>query len=111
MSSLPALVTGDMTQVLLSGCCWVGMVLVVVSSIPISILRATMVMWNSSIVRVAPMVMGVSSRVWGKTGLLLGSGVVLPLSILLFAALYLLLGFNHEGSVYQLLIVGECCHH
>ena len=44
VSSLPALVTGDMTQVLLSGRCWVGTVLVVVSSIPISILRATMIM-------------------------------------------------------------------
>ena len=44
VSSLPALVTGDMAQVLLSGCCWVGTVLVAASSIPISILRATMVM-------------------------------------------------------------------
>jgi len=56
--------------------------------------------------------MGVSSRVPGIARLLLSSKVVLPLSVLLFAALYLLLlAFNHEGPVYQLLIVGECCYH
>ena len=44
VSSLPALVTSDMTQILLSGCCWVGTVLVVASSIPISILGAIVVM-------------------------------------------------------------------
>ena len=44
MPSLPALVTGDMTQILLSGCCWVGTVLVAACSIPISILGATVVM-------------------------------------------------------------------
>ena len=42
--SLPALVTGDMTQILFSGCCWVGTVLVAACSIPISILGATVVM-------------------------------------------------------------------
>ena len=44
VSSLPALVTGDMNQILLSGCCWVGTVLIATCSIPISILGATMVM-------------------------------------------------------------------
>ena len=39
VSSLPALVTGDMAQVLLSGCGWVGMVLAVASSISIPILH------------------------------------------------------------------------
>ena len=73
VSSLPALVTGDMTQILLSGCCWVGTVLVAACSIPISILGATVVMRTPSIVRVASMVMGISSRVRGKTRLLLSS--------------------------------------
>ena len=44
VSSLPALVTGDMTRVLLSRCCWIRMVLAVASSIPISILGAIVVM-------------------------------------------------------------------
>ena len=70
-------------------------------------------MRTPSIVSVASMVMmGMSSRVRAKTGLLLSSRVVLPLSILPFAILnLLLLAFNHEIPVYQLLIVSECCHH
>ena len=38
VSSLPALETGNMAQILLGGCCRVGTALTVVSSIPISIL-------------------------------------------------------------------------
>ena len=52
------------------------------------------------------------SRFRGKTGLLLGPRVILPLSILPLAIIYLLLlAFNHEGPVYQILIVVEGCHH
>ena len=43
VSSLPALETSNVTQILLGGCSGVGTVLTVVSSIPISILRATVV--------------------------------------------------------------------
>ena len=72
-----------------------------------------MVMRTSSIVSVASMVMvGMSSRVRGKARLLLSSKIILPLSILPFAALYLLLlSFNHKGPIYQVLLVIECCHH
>ena len=74
VSSLPALVTGDMTQVLLSGCCWIGTVLVATCSISIPIFGATMVMRTSSIVSVSSMVVvGVSSRVRGKMRSLLSS--------------------------------------
>ena len=43
VSSLPALETSNVTQILLGGCCWVGTALTVAPSIPISILRATLV--------------------------------------------------------------------
>ena len=51
------------------------------------------------------------SRFRGKTRLLLSSRVVLPLSILPFAALYLLLLAYHNSPVYQLLVVVEGCYH
>ena len=55
--------------------------------------------------------MSVSSQVRIIAGLLLSSKVVLSLSILPLAALYLLLlAFNHEGPVYQILVVVESCH-
>ena len=44
MSGLPALETSNVTQILLGGCRGVGTVLTVASSIPIAILRATVVM-------------------------------------------------------------------
>ena len=102
MSILPALETGNVTQVFLGGCRWVGTALTVASSIPISILGATMVMRTPSIGIMASMVMvKVSSRVRGKTGSLLSSRIVLPLSILPLAVVnLLLLPFNHESSVY-----------
>ena len=111
--SLPALETSNVTLILLGKRCWVGTVLVVACSIPIPILRATMVMRTSSIGIMASMVMvNVSSRVRGKTGSLLCSWIVLPLSILPLVALYLLLlPFNHKGLVYHLLLVVECCHY
>ena len=40
---LPPLETGNMTQIFLGGCCGIGMTLTIASSIPITILRATMV--------------------------------------------------------------------
>ena len=43
MSSLPALETSNVTQILLGGCSGVGTALTVVSSTPITILRATVV--------------------------------------------------------------------
>ena len=43
VSSLPTLETGNVTQTLLGGGCWVGTALTVVSSTPITILCATMV--------------------------------------------------------------------
>ena len=53
-----------------------------------------------------------SSRLRGKTGLLLGSRIVLPLSILPLTVFnLLLLPFNHESSIYQLLVVVEGCYH
>ena len=73
VSSLPALETSNVTQVLLGVCCWVRAVLIAAFSIPISIPRATVVMRTSSIVFMASMVMGISSRVRGKTRLLLSS--------------------------------------
>ena len=109
--SLPALETGNVTLILLGGCGWVRAVLIAACSIPVSILGAIVVMGTSSIVSVASMVMGISSRVRGKAGLLRCSRTVLPLSILPLAALYLLLlPFNHKGLVYQLLVVVKCCH-
>ena len=44
VSSLPALETSNVTQILLGGCRGVGTALTVASSIPFTILRATMVM-------------------------------------------------------------------
>ena len=60
-------------------------------------------MRTSSIVIVTSMVMlKGSSRVWGKTGSLLSSKIVLPLSILPLAVVnLLLLPFNHERSIYN----------
>ena len=43
MSGLPALETSNVNQILLGGCRGVGTALTVASSIPITILRATMV--------------------------------------------------------------------
>ena len=43
VSGLPALETSNVTQILLGGCRGVGTVLTIASSIPIAILRATMV--------------------------------------------------------------------
>ena len=60
----------------------------------------------------ASMVVGMSSRVRGIAGLLLSSRSVPPLYILPLAIInLLLLAFNHESPVYQLLVVVECCHH
>ena len=48
----------------------------------------------------------------GKAWLLLSSRIVLPLSILPLAVVnLLLLPFNHESSIYQLLVVVEGCYH
>ena len=110
--SLPALETGNVTLILLGGCGWIRAVLIAACSIPIPILWAIMIMRTSSIVSVASMDMGKSSRVRGETRLLLSSRIVLSLSILPLAALnLLLLPFNHKSLIYQLLVVGECCHH
>ena len=57
MPGLPALETGNVTQIPLGWCCRVRMVLAVASSIPIAILGATMVVQTCSIVRVSFMVM------------------------------------------------------
>ena len=66
----------------------------------------------SSMIVSSMVVMGMSSRVWGITALLLSSGVVLPLAILLLAAINLLLfAFKYGGLVYQLLVVVEGSHH
>ena len=113
MSSLLALVASNVAQILLGGRCWVGTVLAVASSITISVLGATMVVRTSSIMVVTSMVMlKRSSRVWGKTRLLLSSRIVLPFSILPLAIVnLLLLPLNHESSIYQLLVVVEGCHH
>ena len=74
MSGLPALETGNVTQIPLGWCCGVGTVLTVTSSIPIAIFRATVVVRTSSIGIMASMVMvNVSSRVRGKTRPLLSS--------------------------------------
>ena len=78
------------------------------SSIPIAILGATMVVRTTSSMGMLEM----SSRVRGKTRLMLSSRIVLPLSILPLAVVnMLLLPFNHESSIYQLLVVVEGCHH
>ena len=66
MSGLLALVASNVAQILLSGRCWVGMVLSVASSITIPIPGATMVVRTPSIMVVASMVMlKSSSRVRG----------------------------------------------
>ena len=92
MSNLLALKASDLAQVPLGWGRWVGAVLSVAScSIPVSILGTIVVVETPSIVNMASMVMmGMSSRVRGKMRLLLSSRVILPLSILPFAALYLL---------------------
>ena len=91
----------------------VGTVLAAASSIPIAILGATMVVRTPSIVIVTSMgMLKRSSRIRGKTRLLLRSRIVLPLSILPFAAVnLLLLPFKHESSIHKLLVVIEICHH
>ena len=63
--SLPTLETGNVTLILLGGCGSVRAVLIAACSIPISILGAIVVMGTSSIVSMASMVMGISSRVRG----------------------------------------------
>jgi hypothetical protein len=104
-----------MTQILLSRS---GTVLVAIASIArleVAIVLTiipipSMVM--SSMIMSSMGVMGVSSRVWGIAGLLLSSGVVLPLAILPLAAVnLLLLAFKDDGLVYQLLVVVEGSHH
>ena len=66
----------------------------------------------SSMIMSSMGVMGMPSRVWGITRLLLSSGVVLPLAILPLAAInLLLLAFKYGGLVYQLLVVVEGSHH
>src|SRR6187401_273720 len=57
VSILPALETGDMAQIPLGGCGWSRAVLIIVCSIPIPILGATVVVGTSSYVGVASMVM------------------------------------------------------
>ena len=108
MSGLRTLKASDLAQVSLGWGQWVGAVLAVASSIPITILGAIMVVRTTSSMGMLKL----SSRFRGKTRLLLGSRVILPLSILPLAVLnLLLLSFNHEGSVYQLLVVIESCYH
>ena len=66
----------------------------------------------SSMIMSSMSVMGMPSRVWGITGLLLSSEVVLPLAILPLASInLLLLAFKYGGLVYQLLVVVEGSHH
>ena len=67
------------------------MVLIIFCSITIPILGAIVVVRTPSIMGVASMVMGVSSRVRGETGSLLSSRSILPLSVLPLAAVNLLL--------------------
>ena len=104
VSCLLALETGDVTQILLSRSRTVLVaiasiarleVVVVVAIVPIpSMVMSSMIMSSMG-------VMGVSSRVWGIAGLLLSSGVVLPLIILPLAAInLLLLSFKDDGLVY-----------
>ena len=71
------------------------------------IVRAPSIVIVTSVV-----VLKVSSRVRGKTRLLVSSCTVLSLSILSLTALNLqLLPFNHESSIYHLLVVVEGCYH
>ena len=108
MSSLLALVASDLAQISLSWGRWVGTVLSVASSIPITILGYTMVVRTSYSMGMLKR----SSRIRGKTWLLMSSKIVLPLSILPLAAFnLLLLPFNHESSIYQLLVVVEGFYH
>ena len=69
MYSLLALIASDVAQVLLGWGWWVGTVMAVASSIPITILGATMVVQTASSMGMLEM----SSRVRGKTRLLLSS--------------------------------------
>ena len=108
MSSLGTLETRDLTQISLGWGRWGGTVLAVASSIPITILVAIMVVRATSSMGVLKL----KSRFRGKTGLLLGSRVILPLSILPLTVFnLLLLSFNHDGTIYQLLVVVETCYH
>src|SRR4051812_17523788 len=67
---------------------------------------------SSSVIMTSMVMLKGSSRVRGKTGSLLSSRIILPLSILPLAVVnLLLLPFNHESSIYQLLVVIEGCHH
>ena len=97
-----------MAQVLLGWGGWGGPVLAVASSIPITILVAIMVVRATSSMGVLKL----KSRFRGKMGLLLGSRVILPLSILPLTVFnLLLLPFNHDGTIYQLLVVVETRYH
>ena len=108
MSDLGTLETGDLTQISLGWGRWGGTVLAVASSIPITILVAIMVVRATSTMGVLKL----KSRFRGKTGLLLGSRVILPLSILPLTVFnLLLLPFNHDGTIYQLLVVVETRYH
>ena len=62
---LPALKASNLTYVSFGGCGWIGAILIVVSSIPVSILTTIVVMRSSSSVVVTSMVMNKSSRVRG----------------------------------------------
>ena len=108
MSGLGTLERGDLTQNSLGWGRWGGPVLAVTSSIPITILVAIMVVRTTSSMGMLKL----NSLFRGITGLLLGSRVILPLPILPLVILnLLLLSFNHEGVVYQLLVVIESCYH
>ena len=112
MSILPALVTGDVAEILLGGCGRGRTILIIVFSIPIPILGAIVVVRTSSSMGVSSMVMGVSSQIRSESGLQLGSRIIPSLSILPLATLnLLLLPFNHKSFIYQLLVVVEGCHH
>ena len=96
MSGLLALKASDLAQVSLGWGWWVGTVLAVAFSIPITILGAIMVVRATSMG-----MLKMNARLRGKTGFLLSSRIVLPLSILPLTVLnLLLLSFNHKGSVY-----------
>ena len=94
MSILPALVTGDMAEILLGGCGRCRAALVTICSIPISIsiLGAIVIVRATSSMGVLKL----SYRFRGKTGFLLCSRIILSLPILPLATFNLLmLPFNH----------------
>ena len=63
--SLSALIASNLTQVSLGGCGWIGAILIVISSVPISILTTIVIMRPSSSVVVTSMVMNKPSRIRG----------------------------------------------